>query len=281
MTAGIYSVRNLVTGFEYVGSSRKREARLNQHRQALMKGAHPCVKLQAAWNLHGEQNFRFMYLEETSRSRRILLSREQSWIDKALKKGRLYNTSPKAIGGGGTGPRSEATKQRQRDAWARRRKLGTDKPSKETCARMSRSATRRANTKTGKAHLTKLSHQLAKDPKRQKANSRYQKRLAKTRAGKARLRALTEAATKANTGKCRSLETRRKQSLAHKRLRKHTPFSAEHLANLAKAQRRRYRDPEQRAILHASGEKGRRIRSIKARRQLPAPPAIPTRPPAR
>jgi len=59
---GIYRIRNVVSGRFYVGSSEDVYRRFEAHRRHLRKGAHKNIGLQASWNKHGEDVFRFEIL---------------------------------------------------------------------------------------------------------------------------------------------------------------------------------------------------------------------------
>lgn len=58
-SCGVYVIRNLVTGFVYVGQSTNVPARWRQHRSDLGLNKHQNRHLQAAWNKHGENSFSF------------------------------------------------------------------------------------------------------------------------------------------------------------------------------------------------------------------------------
>lgn len=53
----IYVIENSVTGFVYIGQSRKVRARLNSHFSALRRGDHGNPHLQNSWSAHGENAF--------------------------------------------------------------------------------------------------------------------------------------------------------------------------------------------------------------------------------
>ncbi len=78
--AGVYIIRNKITGRVYVGSSYRIEFRLGQHRRALRRGKHYSLHLQRAWNCYGESAFEFEAVEVVPEPER-LAEREQAWAD--------------------------------------------------------------------------------------------------------------------------------------------------------------------------------------------------------
>ena len=61
--AGVYRVRDTVTGEALFGRSPDVPAALNRHRFMLRAGVHPNAPLLAAWRLHGGDAFAFETLE--------------------------------------------------------------------------------------------------------------------------------------------------------------------------------------------------------------------------
>jgi len=61
--AGVYYIRNTVTGMLYVGSAMILNTRLNQHRSLLRSGRHPNSHLQRSWNKHGATAFEIVIAE--------------------------------------------------------------------------------------------------------------------------------------------------------------------------------------------------------------------------
>lgn len=87
----VYYIKNALTGYVYIGSSKNIQQRFKEHRKGLRRGEHHCSYLQNSWNKHGESSFRFGIIEQCS----DLLEREQFYIDNNC---RLYN-SMKLVGG--------------------------------------------------------------------------------------------------------------------------------------------------------------------------------------
>jgi hypothetical protein len=61
--AGVYRVRNTVTGRSLVAASRNLPAILNRHQAQLRMSAHPSKRLQADWAEHGPESFVFEVLD--------------------------------------------------------------------------------------------------------------------------------------------------------------------------------------------------------------------------
>lgn len=57
--AGVYAIKNLVTGRVLVASSNDVQGALNRHRFELRQGAHRNRLLSQDWSLHGESSFTF------------------------------------------------------------------------------------------------------------------------------------------------------------------------------------------------------------------------------
>lgn len=92
---GIYKIINKVDGKYYVGSSNDvlgKFGRWYEHKKKLKQGIHHNIRLQRAWNKHGENNFSFNLIEECEKSK--LLSVEQIYLnDSKDKRNICYNLS--------------------------------------------------------------------------------------------------------------------------------------------------------------------------------------------
>jgi group I intron endonuclease len=86
----IYQIRNVVNGKIYIGSAIDSKIRFEKHRRQLRKNKHHCAHLQASWNKHGEDCFKFEILEQVEGD---LLAAEQRWIDQHYGNGKCYNTA--------------------------------------------------------------------------------------------------------------------------------------------------------------------------------------------
>ena len=95
--SGIYVIRNILSGRVYVGSAINLKLRWRLHRLWLGRGQHHSRRLQGSWSRHGEASFQFEVLEPVA-DRRLLLSREQVWIDhfQAFLPAHGYNMLAKA-----------------------------------------------------------------------------------------------------------------------------------------------------------------------------------------
>jgi group I intron endonuclease len=76
---GIYQIVNEVDNKRYVGSSSNITYRFYRHRYQFRSHTHANGHLQAAWNKHGQESFRFTVIEECPEE--VLLNRESAWIE--------------------------------------------------------------------------------------------------------------------------------------------------------------------------------------------------------
>lgn len=96
---GVYRIRNILDDMRYVGSTQDLEQGWIDRRRALRKGKHHNIRLQRAWNKHGEENFIFEVEEEVVGDNKALLGQEQIYLDEGFELGILYNVARKAGGG--------------------------------------------------------------------------------------------------------------------------------------------------------------------------------------
>ena len=78
--SGVYSIKCVQTGKQYIGSSKNIYRRYLEHRAALIKGTHGNRFLQFAWDKYGENSFIYsalLYCHED-----IRFEKEQEFIDK-------------------------------------------------------------------------------------------------------------------------------------------------------------------------------------------------------
>lgn len=99
--AGVFRVRNIVTGKSLVGSARNLPGMLNRQRFQLKSGFHPDVELQMDWNELGAEAFEFEILDrlelpdapayDTTNDLRAL---KEMWIERLTESGEsLYPRS--------------------------------------------------------------------------------------------------------------------------------------------------------------------------------------------
>jgi len=77
--SGIYVIRNTINDRYYVGSTVDKRTRWAYHRWCLRRNKHPNPHLQSAWNLYGEDNFEFVWVQDVPEDQ--LLDVEQGWLD--------------------------------------------------------------------------------------------------------------------------------------------------------------------------------------------------------
>jgi group I intron endonuclease len=219
--SGIYKIVNRLNGKCYVGSARSIDSRWRRHRHDLAHGRHHSLKLQRAFNKHGETAFEFSVIEHVADLAQLVV-REQHWIDAlgAFKAG--YNVLPKA--GSALGQvRSDET----------RAKLRALVISAETRARMSAA-------KKGVVPVTALAAAIAANTGRPISPETREK-----------IRA-------ANTGKSHTEETRRRLAEINTG-KKYGPRSDELRARLSAIQQARVLSDEAKAsISRAISESNRR-----------------------
>jgi hypothetical protein len=89
--SGVYEIVNTINGHRYVGSSCDIKNRWREHVRDLNNNKHHSAYLQRAWNKYGEKYFIFSIIKECFPF--ILVSLEQGYINKSKPE---YNISPTA-----------------------------------------------------------------------------------------------------------------------------------------------------------------------------------------
>lgn len=210
--AGIYVIRNLLTGDLYVGSAKSLRQRFYAHSSALKRKSHINPHLQNAYQRDGEEAFLFEVLEYVSDAQ-DLLAREQYYIDSLKPSYNIHLLARSALGI----KRSEAFRERvgnlKRDS----------KHTEETKRKMSESLkavirTPEWNAKIGASLKDrKLSEthclQISQAKKESPATRLWVETQAAAKKGHAPLKA-TEAAAKVNKGRSKTPEHRAKIAAA-------------------------------------------------------------------
>lgn len=76
---GVYGIVCLANRKLYIGQSVNIQSRFSNHKYKLRKQIHINPGLQKAWNKYGQQFFKLIIVEETSKKQ--LFKREAWWID--------------------------------------------------------------------------------------------------------------------------------------------------------------------------------------------------------
>lgn len=89
MESGIYVIENIINNKKYIGSAKNIKKRWYEHKYTLNNNSHDNSYLQYAWNKYGQNNFKFIVLEEIESDK--LIEREQYYIN-------LYDVCNKLVG---------------------------------------------------------------------------------------------------------------------------------------------------------------------------------------
>jgi len=127
--AGIYAIRNRVSGTAYYGSSDHLARRWTNHRSSLRGGYHANARLQSSWLRHGESAFVFEVLALLEPSE--VLSTEQRLLDREI--GRRGCCNMALVAGAPMAGRKHSAEALEKIAAAGRGKS----PGPETRAKMS------------------------------------------------------------------------------------------------------------------------------------------------
>lgn len=94
---GVYSIKNKITGEQYIGSSIDLQRRKSEHYSSLRRSSHENKKLQNAFSAYGESNFEYSILQLCSMEE--LLATEENLIRKYNTYHKGYNNTDKVISG--------------------------------------------------------------------------------------------------------------------------------------------------------------------------------------
>jgi group I intron endonuclease len=96
--SGVYKILNIINSKVYIGSSENIPKRWKRHLKGLKNNKHGNKYLQRAFNIYGEDNFKFEVIETCSKEKTFLLKREQFYINlyKSSNPKFGYNLSPTA-----------------------------------------------------------------------------------------------------------------------------------------------------------------------------------------
>ena len=95
--AVIYRITNMANGKFYIGSAESFARREWQHKYALRRNEHKNPRLQAAWNVYGEEMFVFEVIEEIAPDRNAF-DIENTYLHKVVGQEDCYNINTDAIG---------------------------------------------------------------------------------------------------------------------------------------------------------------------------------------
>lgn len=105
----IYKITCLVNGKIYIGQTKNKTKRIQEHKRTLGKNEHYSVHMQRAWNKYGKKNFKFEIVEECSENN--IDNRECYWINFYKSNCPEYGFNQES-GGSKHKQHSEASKQK-------------------------------------------------------------------------------------------------------------------------------------------------------------------------
>lgn len=109
---GIYKIVNTTNGKVYVGSTKNLRVRCRSHFGLLGRGMHYCKHLQADWNKHGSDAFKFCVIELVQ-DQRLLVSVEQQYLDEYQSAKPAFGYNKSSVAGSTLGiPCSEEKKKK-------------------------------------------------------------------------------------------------------------------------------------------------------------------------
>jgi len=226
-TPGIYEIRNMLNGKQYVGSSVNIRTRLGEHVNDLNKGKHHNARLQHAWNKYGAGAFAFDVLEVVGDVKN-LIEREQCWLDALAPQYNLYLNARSRLGiphSAETKARISAAKMNPSQETRDRISEANRNRSLEARARMSESHRGKILSEETKAKIAEANRQrgyefYAEVGAKRRGHRHSPESIAKMRqvqAGKQISNEQREKLRAANLGKRHSEDTKAKMRAAHAR----------------------------------------------------------------
>jgi group I intron endonuclease len=201
---GIYRIDG-PSGKFYVGSAKNLSRRWIEHKRDLRKNEHVNPILQNSWNYHGESAFVFHVLEYVD-DIRLLIEREQSWIDRLDAANKGYNVTPTA--GSLLGfIHTEETRRKMSEAHMGRKHGPMSDEQKEYFS----------NLYKGRKLSDETRKKMSASRKGTKFSEETKKKISEAHKGKGKSESHKEKISLSLTGKTHSMETRRKMSESHKR----------------------------------------------------------------
>lgn len=97
-SSGIYAITNTRNGSQYIGSSKDIAKRWRLHLVELRLGLHSNPRLQASWDIFGENVFKLEILETVPPDTLCLLEREQHFIDLLAPVFNIYHKAGRRAG---------------------------------------------------------------------------------------------------------------------------------------------------------------------------------------
>lgn len=258
MKSGIYIIKNIINNKVYVGSAVNIDKRWKEHKNHLKEGKHHSCHLQSAWNIYGEQSFKFDMIEEVSNPDH-LLSYEQVYLDyyKSYEREKGYNICKTAGSQYGMKHTEEAKRKISDAVSGEKNPFSGRKHTEEAKQKISegnkgkklteetKNKMREAHNKletieflkninTGKKLSEETKQKLRQIHTGKKHSEETKQKISEAHKGKVVSEEIRNKIGQANTGKKRSEETKRKMSEAGK----NKPETIEHLRKINTGKKR-------------------------------------------
>lgn len=207
---GIYKITNISNDKVYIGQAVNIKARFSKHKWALRNNKHHSIHLQRAWNLYGEDAFKFEIIEEVTEANQLVIL-EQKYLDffKSYDDNFGYNIAMNAENSMKGRNHTEEWKESRR---GEKHPLYGKHHSDETLQLMSDSHSGKKNPNFGKQFTEEHKKKLSDAHLGNFQSEETRKKIGDSSRGIPRTKEICDKISKANTGKVRSIETRRKLS---------------------------------------------------------------------